>query len=79
MGYKKDDPCLEKAFDDERLFVLMTRDAQAPQAVLEWIKLSLYSQPEEKLREAFECALEMARNRGEMVERKTKEEFNLPK
>ncbi len=32
MGYKKDDPCIQKAFDDERLFVLMTRDNTAPEA-----------------------------------------------
>jgi hypothetical protein len=71
MGYKKDDPCLEKAFDDERLFVLMTRDATAPEVVLEWIKLNIHSQPEKKLREAFDCAMEM-RNRQEYFQQKKK-------
>lgn len=72
MGYKKTDPCLQKAFDDERLFVLMTRDVSAPSTVLEWIKLSIWSQPDEKLREAFECALEMKNRFVEMNERKLK-------
>ena len=61
MGYKKDDPCLKKAFDTERLFVLMTRDITAPLTVLEWIKMNIELQPEEKLREAFDCAMQMKR------------------
>lgn len=60
MGYKNSDPCIQKALDHERLFVLMTRDETAPLAVLDWIKYNLHKQPVEKLREAFECALEMA-------------------
>lgn len=70
MGYKKTDPCLQKAFYDERLFVLMGRDSSSPRLVMEWIKENLERQPEEKLREAFDCALEMMRNRNEMSHRK---------
>lgn len=71
MGYKKNDPCLKKAFDEERLFVLMTRDKMAPLAVLEWIKQSFHSQSNDKLREAFECALEMKNNQSYFNEKKT--------
>lgn len=73
MGYKKNDPCLDKAFGDERLFVIMTRDMTAPSVVLEWIKQNISIQPEEKLREAFECALEMNKRRLEISLRKGKE------
>ena len=73
MGYKSTDQCIQKAFEDERLFVLMSGDVNAPIAVLEWIKASLYNQPEEKLREAFECALEMKKTRAEFIKRKEAE------
>ena len=79
MGYKKDDPCIQKAFDDERLFVLMTRDETAPEVVMEWIKLNIHKQPEAKLREAFDCAMEMKYRREEMVRRKFMEKFSTPK
>ena len=62
MGYKKTDSCLEKAFDDEMLFVLMTRDQTAPAVIMEWIKLNIGKQPVEKLTEAFNCAIEMHKN-----------------
>lgn len=70
MGYKNTDPCIQKAFDDERLFVLMTRDGSSPQVVGEWIKLNIGIQPREKLIEALDCAIEMWQRTGEMVERK---------
>jgi len=70
MGYKETDPCIQKAFIDERLFVLMTRDITAPEVVMEWIKLNLHTQPESKLREAFECALEMKGRNLEMIRKK---------
>ncbi len=62
MGYKHDDTCINKAFDEEQLFVLMARDKNAPATVLHWIALSVNDQPEQKLREAFEGAMEMKRN-----------------
>jgi hypothetical protein len=70
MGYKKSDKCLEKAFDDERLFVLMARDKAAPATVIEWIKQSLGSQPQEKLHEALDAAIEMHNSRMEINFRK---------
>jgi hypothetical protein len=80
MGYKNTDTCLQKAFDDEKLFVLMTRDMTSPAVVLEWIKLNINTQPDDKLREAFECALEMKNRYGEMIDRKlalNKKEENI--
>jgi len=76
MGYKNTDPCIQKAFDDERLFVLMTRDSNAPVVVLEWIKQSIHTQSEEKLREAFECAMEMKRRNSEFMQKKTQKEMD---
>ena len=60
MGYKNSDPCLQKAYDDERLFVLMTRDETAPDVVMEWVKKNLRLQPREKLIEALDAAIEMS-------------------
>lgn len=65
MGYKNTDTCLQKAFEDEKLFVLMARDNTAPYVVLEWIKMNMSTQPDDKLREAFECALEMKNRQNE--------------
>lgn len=79
MGYKKDDPCLQKAYDDEKLFVLMARDDKAPRTILHWISESFYDQPDAKLREAFECALEMKHNQKYFRLEATKEKFGLPK
>ena len=70
MGYKKTDPCIEKAFDDERLFVLMTRDPSAPLIVGEWIKQNIGKQPREKLIEALDCAIEMVERQAEIDKRK---------
>jgi hypothetical protein len=71
MGYKSTDTCIQKAFDDERLFVLMARDATSPQVVGEWIKQNIGLQPREKLIEALDCAIEMWERNGEMIQRKT--------
>ena len=55
--------CLNKAADDEMLFVLRAQDRTAPHVVLHWISKNFQTAPEEKLREAFECALEMEKFR----------------
>lgn len=68
MGYKGSDKCLNKAKEDEMLFVLMARDETAPITILEWIKLNLHKQPEDKLREAFDCAMTMIRDRWQPTE-----------
>jgi hypothetical protein len=73
MGYKNNDPCIKKAFDDERLFVLMARDAAAPYAIMQWISRSLKTQPPEKLHEALDCALEMLKTSGLINNRKAAE------
>lgn len=70
MGYKATDKCIEKAFDDEKLFILMARDFTAPETVIEWIKLNIHKQPTDKLREAFECALHMKDTNTEVNLRK---------
>jgi hypothetical protein len=61
MGYKNSDTCLAKAANDEMLFVLRAQDVTAPKIVLAWIAENFLSVSEAKLREAFECALEMKR------------------
>lgn len=66
MGYKKDDPCIQKALDTERLFVLMARDPSAPETVVDWIGRSLKQQPPEKLHEALDCAIEMANTKDDI-------------
>lgn len=54
--------CFAKAGDNEMLFILRAQDSTAPLTVLEWIKLNFETCSNEKLREAFECALEMKNN-----------------
>ncbi len=51
--------CLAKADPEEMLFVLRAQDKTAPHTVLEWIKMNFLTCPDDKLREAFECALKM--------------------
>lgn len=59
--------CLAKAKDNEMLFVLRAQDASAPIVVLEWIKLNFNTCPTNKLREAFECCLEMRDNSTQKI------------
>lgn len=73
MGYKKNDPCIKKAYDDERLFVLMARDPEAPRTIIHWISRSLGKQPTDKLREAMACALEMQERGAIFRDRRDKE------
>jgi hypothetical protein len=76
MGYKNNDPCLKKAYEDEGLFILMTRDSTSPQVVVEWIKLNILTQPPEKLHEALDCAVEMAKNQKYFHDKKVREELD---
>lgn len=76
MGYKTTDPCIKKAMDDERLFVLMARDGVAPEVICEWIKQSIRIQPRDKLIEALDAAIEMVERRSEFHIRKT-DEFRI--
>lgn len=59
MAYKTNDKCIEKAADNEMLFVLRAQDVSSPKVVLHWISKNFETLPEDKLREAFECALAM--------------------
>jgi len=54
--------CLAKAAPDEMLFILRAQDKSAPKVVLHWIAKNFESTPEDKLREAFECALAMRKH-----------------
>jgi hypothetical protein len=72
MGYKNSDLCIQKAFDDERLFVLMARDKTAPEVVRFWATINKDIQPEWKIKEALDCANEMERNCAEFNDRKLK-------
>lgn len=56
--------CLNKAADDEMLFVLRAQDVSAPKVVLHWIAKNFDNASEEKLREAFECAIAMKKFKG---------------
>lgn len=76
MGYKNNDPCIKMAFDDERLFVLMTRDLTAPGVVVEWIKANVGIQPANKLHEALDCAIEMYHNQKDINDRKMRDDAN---
>lgn len=59
MSYKSTDPCIQKAHEDELLFVLMARDPTAPEVVMEWVRRNITLQPVEKLAEAIKCAQNM--------------------
>ena len=76
MGYKDDDKCIQKAYYDERLFVLMARDPSAPAAIIEWIKNNIGVQPREKLQEAFDAALEMHETQKHFFDKKNREEMD---
>lgn len=56
--------CLAKAKDDEMLFIFRAQDVTAPLAVLEWMKINFHNLPEAKLREAFECIMEMRKHKN---------------
>lgn len=54
--------CYIKALPNEELFVLRAQDATSPKVVLFWISENFETCPDDKLREAFECALKMKQN-----------------
>lgn len=57
---------LEKCGPDEEIFVLRAQDSSAPATVIDWIKNNLHAS-DEKLREAFECALKMRKHQNTKV------------
>jgi hypothetical protein len=63
MGTKFNDTCLDKAAEDEPIFVLRAQDYTTPKLVMLWIAENINNgkTPDDKLREAFEHALKMRR------------------
>lgn len=62
MATKHDCPCLEKAKDDEPIFVLRAQDKLAADTVRHWIQLARdHGTPQATLQEAEECVLAMER------------------
>lgn len=61
MATKTDNPTLYKTADNEEIFVLRAQDRSAPRSVILWIADNLHAS-DEKLRDAFECALRMRRH-----------------
>lgn len=60
MATKHTDACLQKAADDEPIFVLRAKDKHAPHVVRLWASLARETGcPGEKLREAQELAQKM--------------------
>jgi hypothetical protein len=61
MGTKNTSTALQNAGDDEEIFVLRAQDVSAPRTVILWIADNLHAS-DEKLRDAFECALRMRKH-----------------
>jgi hypothetical protein len=61
MATKMKNPTLQKTGDNEEIFVLRAQDQSAPRSVVLWIADNLHAS-DEKLRDAFECALRMRRH-----------------
>ncbi len=61
MATRRNNPTLEKTADTEEIFVLRAQDRSAPRSVILWIADNLQAS-DEKLRDAFECALRMRRH-----------------
>jgi len=57
---------LNKAGDDEMLFILRGQDVSSPKVVLYWMQenIHLATLNPEKYREAFECLMTMANTQG---------------
>jgi hypothetical protein len=61
MATKRSSVTLQKTGDNEEIFVLRAQDTSAPRNVILWIADNLHAS-DEKLREAFECALRMRKH-----------------
>lgn len=63
MSKRDTDSCRETADKrDLERFTLHSGDIKAPDTIAHWIELNIHTAPEEKLREALDCALEMRKN-----------------
>ncbi len=71
--------CLNKARDDERLFVLLARDPAAPAAIRAWVKerirLGKNALHDEQVVEALDCAAHMEVERAEIEAARRQEEM----
>lgn len=61
MATRHNSLTLNKVGDHEEIFVLRAQDVSAPRSVILWIADNLHAS-DEKLREAFECALRMRKH-----------------
>lgn len=63
--------CLNRAEDDEMLFVLRAKDPAAPNVIRFWVQhryqLGLNCPEDKKVAEALECAAEMSRYQRELL------------
>ncbi len=64
MAYKHNDTCLQKAADDEPIFVLRAQDLSAPDVVDYWIARNPQISPEKRNEAvALACAMREWKNR----------------
>ena len=61
---KNPNSTLNKADDEEMLFILKAKDISSPKVILNWIAENLETASEAKLHEAFICALRMKEHKG---------------
>lgn len=70
--------CLNTAYDQEQLFVLLARDPAAPAAIRAWVaerlRLGRNKPGDEQIREAYECATLMELQRGEITAVRSQQE-----
>ena len=73
--------CLNKARDNERLFVLLARDAAAPVAIRAWVaerlRLGKNKLDDAQIREALDCATRMETERRESEESRRQGELHI--
>jgi len=73
--------CLNKARDDERLFVLLARDPAAPIAIRAWVaervRLGKNTPDDAQVVEALDCAQRMEVERREIEESRRQTEMRI--
>ena len=56
---KNPNSTLSKTDENKIIFILRGRDMSSPKIIMEWIQTNMHHLTNEKLRDAFECALAM--------------------
>ena len=73
--------CFSKARDNERLFVLLARDAAAPVAIRAWVaerlRLGKNTPDDAQIREAIECAARMEIERQDIESSRRQVELGI--